>query len=52
MDELLKELRTYLADTKNRERAADERTKLIVSAIEEGFKLISHTMMDLSNRRR
>lgn len=46
MDDLLKELRNFLADTRKREDAAERRHKEIVDAIREGFVLISHVMQD------
>jgi DNA topoisomerase VI subunit B len=49
MDELLKELRNYLADAAKRERAADERAKRIEASIEkiaDALTALTHTYQD------
>lgn len=58
MDDLLRELRNHLADAPKREKAAEARHKellaglaALTTVIEEGFKLISHSIIDMSRER-
>jgi hypothetical protein len=58
MDELLRDLRNYLADAPKREKAAEARHKELLgafaamtTAISDGFTLISHSIIDMSRER-